>query len=162
MMRTVVDVDPEEWSALWARRWQMYLDGIWPDRHHDDADRWARLDDLRTRATFFADATHAPEVLRLIARPSVVDERARRNESSSLCVATTADRRQDKGTRRFGCHLSLPGPEGDELARLVFSGSRSARFPNSDELVAFWYDSRHAEYDDVDLASMPDVEPIRP
>ena len=68
MMRTIVDVDPEEWSALWARRWQMYLDGIWPDRHHDDSERWARLDALRTRATFFADAAHAPEVLRLIAR----------------------------------------------------------------------------------------------
>jgi hypothetical protein len=68
MMRTIVDVDPEEWSALWARRWQMYLDGIWPDRFHDDAERWARLDALRTRATFFADAAHAPEVLRLIAR----------------------------------------------------------------------------------------------
>ena len=68
MMRTVVDVDPEEWDTLWARRWQMYLDGIRPDKHHDDAERWARLDALRTRATFFADATHAPEVLRLIAR----------------------------------------------------------------------------------------------
>jgi hypothetical protein len=68
MMRTIVDVDPEEWSALWARRWQMYLDGIWPDRYHDDAERWARLDALRARATFFADAAHAPEVLRLIAR----------------------------------------------------------------------------------------------
>lgn len=68
MLRTIVDIDQEEWSALWARRWQMYLDGIWPDRHHDDAERWARLDALRTRATFFADAAHAPEVLRLIAR----------------------------------------------------------------------------------------------
>ena len=68
MMRTVVDVDPEEWSALWARRWQMYLDGIWLDKHHDDAEWWARLDALRTRATFFVDAALAPEVLRLIAR----------------------------------------------------------------------------------------------
>ena len=39
-MRTVVDVDPEEWSALW---WQMYLDGIWPDRYHEDAERWALI-----------------------------------------------------------------------------------------------------------------------
>ncbi|KAI9454946.1 hypothetical protein F5148DRAFT_410932 [Russula earlei] len=68
MMRTVVDVDPDEWSALWARRWQMYLDGIGLDRYHDDAERWARLDALRARATFFVDAAHAPEVLRLIAR----------------------------------------------------------------------------------------------
>jgi hypothetical protein len=35
-------------------------------------------------------------------------------------------------------------------------------FPDSDELIAFWYDGRHAEYDDVDLASIPVVEPIRP
>ena len=68
MMRTVVDADLEEWGALWSRRWQMYLDGIWPDKHHDDAERWARLDSLRSKATFFADATQAPEVLRLIAR----------------------------------------------------------------------------------------------
>jgi len=68
MMRTIVDVDPDEWSALWARRWKMYLDGIWPDRYHNDAEQWARLDALRARATFFADAAHAPEVLRLIAR----------------------------------------------------------------------------------------------
>ncbi len=68
MMRTIVDVDPEEWSALWSRRWQMYLDGIWPDRYDEDADRWARLDALREGATFFVDAAHAPEVLRLIAR----------------------------------------------------------------------------------------------
>lgn len=164
MMRTVVDVDPQEWSDLWARRWQMYLDGIWPDKHHDDAGRWARLDALRARATFFVDAAHAPEVLRLVARPSMLDERAERNESSSLCAAA-ADRRQDKGSGggggSFGCHLSLPGPEGDELARLVFSGTRSATFRDSDELVAFWYDGRHAEYDEVDLASTPVVEPIR-
>lgn len=68
MLRTVVDADPEEWSVLWARRWQMYLDGICLDKHHDDAERWARLDALRTRATFFVDAAHAPDVLRLIAR----------------------------------------------------------------------------------------------
>jgi hypothetical protein len=68
MLRTIVDVDPEEWGALWARRWQMYLDGIWLDRHHDDAERWARLDALRARAAFFVDAAHASEVLRLIAR----------------------------------------------------------------------------------------------
>jgi len=68
MVRTIVDVDPEEWGALWARRWQMYLDGISFDRYHDDAERWARLDALRSRATFFVDAAHAPEVLRLIAR----------------------------------------------------------------------------------------------
>ena len=69
MMRTVVDVDPEEWSALWSRRWQMYLDGIWPDRYHEDAERWARLD-VRycARTAFFVDAAHAPEVLRLVAR----------------------------------------------------------------------------------------------
>ncbi len=95
-------------------------------------------------------------------RPSVLDERVKRNESSSLYAGAT-DRRQDKGCGGgpFGCHLSLPGPVGDELARLVFSGSRSAIFPDSDELVAFWYDSRHAEYDDVDLASVPVVEPVR-
>lgn len=163
MLRTVVDVDPEEWSALWARRWQMYLDGICLDKHHDDAERWARLDALRARATFFVDAANAPEVLRLIARPSILDERAKRKESSALCAAVT-DRQQDKrgGGSPFGCHLSLPGPEGDELARLVFSGTRSAMFPDSDELIAFWYDGRHAEYDDVDLASIPVVEPIRP
>lgn len=68
MTRTIVDVDPEEWSALWSRRWQMYLEGIWPDRYHEDADRWARLDALREGATFFVDAAHGPEVLRLIAR----------------------------------------------------------------------------------------------
>ncbi len=68
MMRTIVDVDPEEWSALWSRRWQMYLDGIWPDRYHEDAGQWARLDALREGATFFVDAAHVPEVLRLIAR----------------------------------------------------------------------------------------------
>lgn len=67
-MRTIVDVDPEEWSALWSRRWQMYLEGIWPDPYHEDADRWARLDALREGSTFFVDAAHAPEVLRLIAR----------------------------------------------------------------------------------------------
>ena len=67
-MRTIADVDPEEWGALWTRRWQMYLDGISPDRYHDDAEGWARLDALRTRATFFIEAARAPEVLRLIAR----------------------------------------------------------------------------------------------
>jgi hypothetical protein len=54
--------------------------------------------------------------------------------------------------------MFLPGLESDELARLVFSGVRSPLFPNSDELVGFWYDNRYAEYDDVDLASMPTVE----
>ncbi|KAI9441754.1 hypothetical protein H4582DRAFT_2097057 [Lactarius indigo] len=76
MIRTIVDVDPEEWSAS----------------HHDDAERWARLDALRTHSTFFVDGAHAPEVLRLIARsthiqinrPSVLDERVKGNESSSL------------------------------------------------------------------------------
>ena len=96
-------------------------------------------------------------------RPSILDDRAKRKESSALCAAV-ADRQLDKrdGGSPFGCHLSLPGPEGDELARLVFSGTKSAIFPDSDELIAFWYDSRHAEYDDVDLASMPVVEPVRP
>jgi len=68
MIRTIVDVDPEEWSALWERRWQMYLDGIWPDKHDHDAERWSRLDMLRAHSTFFVDAARAPEVLRLIAR----------------------------------------------------------------------------------------------
>jgi hypothetical protein len=67
-MHTIVDVDPDEWSALWVRRWKMYLDGIWPDRYHNDAEQWARLDALRACASFFSDAAHAPEVLRLIAR----------------------------------------------------------------------------------------------
>jgi hypothetical protein len=65
---------------------------------------------------------------------------------------------QSKGKLPLGCHIFLPGIEGDELARLVFSGARSPLFPDSDELVAFWYDSRHSDYDDVDLASMPAVE----
>jgi hypothetical protein len=183
MMRTIVDVDPEEWIALWSRRWQMYLDGIAPDRYHNDAERWARLDALRTRTTFFVDAARAPEVLRLIARycilflffwfasallekkahilrasanrPSALDNHTERQQSSSLYSLG------DKGGSSFGCHLFLPGPEGDELARLVFSGTRSPLFPDSDELVAFWYDSRHWEYDDVDLASLPAIEPIR-
>ncbi len=97
-------------------------------------------------------------------RPSLLDDRAKRNESSSLGASPPlVVRRQDKGngSRPFGCHLSLPGPEGDELASLVFSDTRSAIFPDSDELIAFWYDSRHAEYDSVDLASIPFVEPIR-
>jgi len=156
---TIVDVDPEEWSALWARRWQMYLDGISLDRYHDDAERWARLDVLRSRATFFVDAAHAPEVLRLIARPSTLDEHARLKMSSSLYLTPT-QRPPGKGGFPFGCHIFLPGPEGDELGRLVFSGARSPLFPNSEELVAFWYDGRESDYDDVDLASMPIVEPI--
>ena len=77
--------------------------------------------------------------------------------SSSLFLAPS-NRPQGKGGLPFGCHLFLPGLEGDELARLVFSGARSPLFPDSDELVAFWYDSRHSDYDDVDLASMPAVE----
>lgn len=160
MMHTIVDVDPEEWSALWSRRWQMYLDGIWPDRYHEDADRWARLDALREGATFFVDAAHAPEALRLITRSSALDERTRFQRSSSLFPATT-HRVQGKGGLPFGCHLFLPGPRGDELARLVFSGTRSPLFPDSDELVAFWYDGRLWDYDDVDFTSTPIVEPIR-
>lgn len=74
---------------------------------------------------------------------------------------TPANRLQGMGALPFGCHLFLPGPQGDELARLVFSGTRSPLFPNSDELVAFWYDGRHSDYDDVDCATMPIVEPIR-
>jgi hypothetical protein len=80
--------------------------------------------------------------------------------SSSLYLAPT-QRPQGKGGFPVGCHIFLPGPEGDELARLVFSGARSPLFPNSEELVAFWYDSRDSDYDNVDLASMPIVEPVR-
>jgi hypothetical protein len=194
MVRTIVDIDPEEWIALWSRRWQMYLDGIAPDRYHDDAERWARLDALRTRATFFVDAARAPEVLRLIARYSIplfstfffsasglkahipcpggrnkntnppnrsstLDEHTKLEKSSSLYPP---DRPLGgKAGPSFGCHLFLPGLESDELARLVFSGTRSPLFPDVDELVAFWYDNRYAEYDDVDFESMPAVEPIR-
>ena len=92
-------------------------------------------------------------------RPSALDERTRFQRSSSLFLPHTS--LQGKGGLPFGCHLFLPGPPGDELARLVFSGNRSPLFPNSDELVAFWYDGRLWDYDDVDLASMPIVEPIR-
>ena len=31
----------------------------------------------------------------------------------------------------------------------------------SDELVAFWHDGRHWDYDEVDFASTPIVGPIR-
>jgi hypothetical protein len=185
MLRTIVDVDPEEWIALWSRRWQMYLDGILPDRYHDDAERWARLDALRSRATFFVDAQHAPEVLRLIARygiiiiitsahfshilppprrslnrPSALDDHMKFQKSSTLYPP---DRTMMgyKGNIPFGCHLFLPGPEGDELARLVFSGVRSPLLPDADELVAFWYDSRHSGYDDIDFMTTPFIEPIR-
>ena len=48
-----------------------------------------------------------------------------------------ANRLQGKGDVPFGCHLFLPGPQGDELARLEFSGTRSPLFSKSDELVAF-------------------------
>ena len=92
-------------------------------------------------------------------RPSALDERTRFKRSSSLFLSP-AHRLQGKGGLPFGCHLSLPG-RGDELARLVFSGTRSPLFPNSDELVAFWYDGRLWDYDDVDLASTPIVEPVR-
>ena len=93
-------------------------------------------------------------------RPSALDERTRFQTSSSLYPAP-ANRLQGKGGVPSGCHLFLPGPQGDELARLVFSGTRSPLFPNSDELVAFWYDGRHWDYDEVDFASTPIVEPIR-
>ena len=93
-------------------------------------------------------------------RPSDLGERTKFQRSSSLFPAST-HRLQGKGGLPFGCHLFLPGLRGDELARLVFSGTRSPLFPNSDELVAFWYDSRLWDYDDVDLTSMPIVEPIR-
>ena len=76
--------------------------------------------------------------------------------SSSLYLAPGSH--LQKGGLPLGCHIFLPGIEGDELARLVFSGARSPLFPDSDELVAFWYDSRHSDYDDVDLASMPAAE----
>ena len=93
-------------------------------------------------------------------RPSALDERTRFQRSSSLFPAPT-HRLQGKGGLPFGCHLFLPGPRDDELARLVFSGTRSPLFPNSDELVAFWYDGRLWDYDDVDLTSTPIVEPIQ-
>ncbi len=93
-------------------------------------------------------------------RPSAFDERTRFQRSSSLYLPPT-NRLQGIGGLPFGCHLSLPGPPGDELARLVFSGTGSPLFPNNDELVAFWYDGRPWDYDDVDLASTPIVEPIR-
>ena len=90
-------------------------------------------------------------------RPTVLDEHTKLKMPSSLYLAP-GSRPQGKGGLPFGCHIFLPGLEGDELARLVFSGARSPLFPNSDELVAFWYDSRHADYDEVDLASLPTVE----
>jgi hypothetical protein len=93
-------------------------------------------------------------------RPSALDEHTRFQTSSSLSLPPS-HRLQGKGGLPFGCHLFLPGPRSDELARLVFSGTRSPLFPNSDELVAFWYDGRLWDYDDVDLASTPIVEPIQ-
>src|SRR5712691_1022869 len=97
-------------------------------------------------------------VWKLNPRPSVLDEHTRLKMSSSLYLSP-GNRLQGKGKDGlpFGCHIFLPGFEGDELARLVFSGTRSPLFPNSDELVAFWYDSRHSDYDEVDLASLPMV-----
>ena len=93
-------------------------------------------------------------------RPSALDERTRFQTSSSLFPAPR-HRLQGNGGLPFGCHLFLPGSRGDELARLVFSGTRSPLFPESDELVAFWYDGRLWDYDDVDLTSAPIVEPIQ-
>lgn len=89
----------------------------------------------------------------------MLDDHTRLKVSSSLYLAP-GNRLQGKGKDGFpfGCHIFLPGFEGDELARLVFSGTRSPLFPNSDELVAFWYDGRHSDYDEVDLASVPMVD----
>jgi hypothetical protein len=88
-----------------------------------------------------------------------LDEHTKLKTSSSLYAPTNLP--QGKGSLPFGCHLFLPGPEGNELARLVFSGARSPLFPHSDEIVAFWYDSRHLDYDDIDFASTPTVEPVQ-
>ncbi|KAI0048588.1 hypothetical protein FA95DRAFT_1022715 [Auriscalpium vulgare] len=152
-LRTVADADPAEWAPEWARRWKMYMRGIQMDQFHQDASKWGRLDKYAGGAMFVADAERAPEVLKLIARPSDLDTRMK---SSSLYPPAEPF----KDSQPFGCHLILPEGQGYEIGRLAFSGAKSDIFPQDDELVAFWYDNRHWPYSEEELTDEPEIERI--
>ncbi|KAI0061863.1 hypothetical protein BV25DRAFT_1826148 [Artomyces pyxidatus] len=155
--RTVADADPEEWDARWARKWRMYLDGVHMDKFHQDSAAWDRLARFGGGAMFFADAARAPEVLKMVARPSDLDVRMCKKKSSSLY---SEDSNATMPSRPFGCHLVLPEGEGHEVGRLVYSAEKSARFPDDDELIAFWYDNRHWPYADDELLHDPILERV--
>ncbi|KAA1476948.1 hypothetical protein DENSPDRAFT_844078 [Dentipellis sp. KUC8613] len=148
---TIADIDPQEWSGAWARKWEMYLNGIYPDKFSPDNDKWDRIASFGHSAAFFIDASKAPEVVKLLARPSELDDRRERELSSSLHSADSPD-----GAPAFGCHLHLAKWKCEfEVARLIYSGEKSALFPEDDELVGIWFDSRHWGYDDEELEEDP-------
>jgi len=66
--RTIADIDPEEWQDAWARKWQMYLDGVHTDKFHQDHRKWERIGEFSADAAFFVDAAKAPEVVKTLAR----------------------------------------------------------------------------------------------
>jgi len=141
----VTDMDPEEWADAWARRWSMYVEGVQMDQFHQDYEKWERLEKFHNGAVFFLDSDRALDVLKTLARPSLLDEYKNSEKSSSFFSSDSED------APAFGCHLNLPPGEGYEVGRLIYSGEKSQQFPEDDELIAFWYDNRHWEFYNEEL-----------
>ncbi|TFY52681.1 hypothetical protein EVG20_g10446 [Dentipellis fragilis] len=150
-VRTIADIDPQEWTDAWARKWEMYINSIYPDKFSPDNDKWDRIASFGNSAAFFIDALKALEVVKLLTRPSELDDRRERKLSSSLYSADSTE-----GAMAFGCHLHLDKWRCEfEVARLIYSGEKSALFPKDDELVGIWFDSRHWEYYDEEIEEDP-------
>ncbi|KAK7033553.1 hypothetical protein VNI00_012777 [Paramarasmius palmivorus] len=147
-VRTFADIDPGAgWVEAIRRRREGEDDELY-DASYDDlygeertvADScWMRLERLRIGHTFLMDADNAPQVVKLLARPSRLDVNMKRQMHTSL-FATLTDQEP------FGCNLSFIGSSDWEHAKLIFSEEPSQRFPGKRELLAFWYDDRQAYY----------------
>jgi len=87
-------------------------------------------------------------------RPSKLDEHMKANKSSSLYSSNPSASKV-----AIGCHLYLRRHENCEIGRLIYSGEKSQKFPEDDELVAFWYDERHLVYEQ-DITSDPIIEDL--
>ncbi|KAJ7102776.1 hypothetical protein C8R44DRAFT_887512 [Mycena epipterygia] len=131
--RIFAKINPESgWPAANERHKRLGAVDKYTCAGHPDHDRWQRLSKYDAHNIFLVDAANGAEVLKVLTRPSKLDEHVRAKESSFLSNQDASESKEP-----FGCNLAFLGEEW-EFARLVFSESET--FPGEKELVGFWYD----------------------
>ncbi|KAJ7791472.1 hypothetical protein B0H14DRAFT_3500386 [Mycena olivaceomarginata] len=127
------EVDPGAgWLAALERYKRLSAVNKSPNEGHPDKEKWKRLHGYASHNIFLVDAADGAEVVKLMARPSELEENLRAEQSSSFVAS-------GGGEDAFGCNLKFLGEEW-EFARLIFSEEDSTVFPGEKELVGFWYD----------------------
>ncbi|KAF7305307.1 hypothetical protein HMN09_00782300 [Mycena chlorophos] len=129
------------WSAALQRQRRLSDAGKYAQAGHPDHELWERSGRYDSHTSFFMDAEYGAALLKMLVKPSLLDENLAKKQGSTLLANESP----------VGCHLVLRDPDHEE-GRLIYRKDASGK----KELVAFWYDTCY-EYDDKNAPTYEDL-----